>query len=122
MVVMTTWFVAACLGVAPAEEPSKLARDAVVETFTPPAPPKIVPKIAFELREITVASPDWRGKMLARLEPIARQEGTAVWAIDHAGLVELLAYCQGDARCSVAQSPKMIAKVGEPARGTSENN
>jgi len=125
MVVMTTWFVAACLGVAPADEPSKLARDAVVETFTPPAPVKPVPPdpvIAFEIREITVASPDWRGKMLARLEPIARQEGSAVWAIDRSALVDLLTYCQGDARCSVGQSPKMVAKVGEPARMTNETS
>jgi hypothetical protein len=122
MVVMTTWFVAACLGLAPADEPSKLARDAVVESFTPPPPVKPVPMIAFEIREITVASPDWRGKMLAQLEPIARQEGAAVWALDRGALDALLARCREDARCNVAQSPRMVAKVGEPARMTNETS
>ena len=37
------------------------------------------PLVAFEIREIRVASPDWRGKLMPQLQPIARQEGTAVW-------------------------------------------
>ncbi len=38
------------------------------------------PSILFEIRKISVASPEWRGKFIPTLKPIARQEGSAVWA------------------------------------------
>ncbi|APW59365.1 hypothetical protein [Paludisphaera borealis] len=122
MAVMTTMFVVAWLGAGPGDEPSKLAVAAAVETFTSTAPAGPVPKIAFEVHDITVASPDWRGKMLAQLEPVARQEGSAVWALDQKALADLLKYCQNDARCNVVQSPRMISNVGEPARMTNETS
>jgi hypothetical protein len=120
MVVMATCFVAAWLAAAPSDDPSQLAKDAIAQSFAPPPPPPPVPTIGFEIREITVASPDWRGKMLARLQPITRQEGVAVWAVDNAALDALLKSCQADARCHVSLSPRMVAKVGEPVRMTNE--
>lgn len=127
MAVMTTLLVVAWLGAGPDDPPSKLAADAAssaVERFAapskPPPPPPAPPRVAFEVREIRVASPEWRGSLLARLEPVARQEGAAVWAIDPQGLAELLKYCQGDARCEVVQAPRMLANVGEPTRMTNE--
>ena len=44
------------------------------------------PAVSFEIREITVASPEWRGKLLPSLQPVARQEGAAVWALDASGI------------------------------------
>jgi hypothetical protein len=117
MVVMATCFVAAWLAAAPSDGPSQLAKDAIAQSFAPPPP---VPTIGFEIREITVASPDWRGKMLARLQPITRKEGVSVWAVDDSALDALLKSCRADARCRVAQSPRMVAKVGEPVRMTNE--
>ena len=54
------------------------------------------------------------------IQPVTRQEGTAVWALDPAGFKELLELCQADTRNNVLQAPKMIARVGDPARMTSE--
>jgi hypothetical protein len=78
------------------------------------------PAVSFEIREITVASPEWRGRMLASLQPVARQEGAAVWALDEAGIKDLLTHCQADPRCRVAQAPAMTARIGEPVRMSSE--
>jgi hypothetical protein len=78
------------------------------------------PAVSFEIREITVASPEWRGKLLASLQPVARQEGSAVWALDPAGINELRAHCQSDPRCRVTQAPAMTARIGEPVRMSSE--
>jgi hypothetical protein len=127
MAVVTTLVAMAWFGIALDDGPSELAAAAAapgVEQFakpTPPSPPPAPgPKIAFEVRDITVASPDWRGKMLNRLEPIARQEGAAVWAVEQQGLAELLKYCPADPRCNVVQSPRMVADVGAPARVSNE--
>jgi hypothetical protein len=78
------------------------------------------PAISFEIREITVASPEWRGTFQRSLQPVARQEGSAVWALDAAGIQELLAQCRADPRCRVTQAPPMIARIGEPVRMSSE--
>jgi hypothetical protein len=78
------------------------------------------PSISFEIRKISVASPEWRGKFIPSLKPIARQEGAAVWALDSEGIRGLLTYLQGDTRCNVLQAPKMIARIGEPVRMSSE--
>src|SRR4051812_47548495 len=78
------------------------------------------PTISFEIRKISVASPEWRGKFIPALKPIARQEGAAVWALDSDGIRGLLTYLQGDTRCNVLQAPKMIARIGEPVRMSSE--
>ena len=76
--------------------------------------------ISFEIRDIRVTSPDWRGKFVVQMQPVSRQEGTAVWSLDPAGFRELLHFCQGDTRCNVLQAPKMTVRVGDPAKMTSE--
>jgi hypothetical protein len=126
---VTTLFVAAWLGAGPGAGPSCLAAAAAapaVEKYAADAPAAIPPpavlRIAFEVRDVTVASPDWRGKLLARLEPVARREGATAWTVDRRGLVELLEYCQGDARCKVVKAPRMVADVGAPARMTNETS
>jgi hypothetical protein len=78
------------------------------------------PMVAFEIRDIRVSSPDWRGKLILRMQPVTRQEGSAVWALDPAGLKELIELCQADPRSNLVQAPKMTARVGDPARMTSE--
>jgi hypothetical protein len=81
---------------------------------------KTGPSILFEIRKISVASPEWRGKFIPTLKPIARQEGSAVWALDSDGVRGLLTYLQGGTRSEVLQAPKMIARIGEPVRMSSE--
>ena len=76
--------------------------------------------VGFEIRDIRVSSPEWRGKLILRMQPVTRQEGTAVWSLDPAGFKELLELCQADPRSNVLQAPKMTARVGDPARMTSE--
>lgn len=78
------------------------------------------PLVAFEIREIRVASPDWRGKLMPQLQPVARQEGTAVWALAPDALRALLEICQADSRANVLQAPKLVAHVGDHARMTNE--
>ena len=78
------------------------------------------PIIGFEVRDIRVSSPEWRGKLILRMQPVTRQEGTAVWSLDPAGFKELLDLCQADPRSNVLQAPTMSARVGDPARMTSE--
>ncbi len=102
------------------------------ETPRPPAGPSVQvmpmgesganrgPLVAFEIREIRVGSPDWRGKLMPQLQPVARQEGTAVWALAPDALKALLEACQADVRCNVLQAPKLVAHVGDHARMTNE--
>jgi hypothetical protein len=78
------------------------------------------PMVAFEIRDIRVSNPGWRGKFILRMQPVTRQEGTAVWFLDPGGFREFLEFCQGDTRCNVLQAPKMAARVGDPSRMTSE--
>jgi len=78
------------------------------------------PMVVFEIRDIRVSSPEWRGKLILRMQPVTRQEGTAVWSLDPAGFKELLELWQADPRSNVLQAPKMTARVGDPARMTSE--
>jgi hypothetical protein len=78
------------------------------------------PMVTFEIRDIRVSSPEWRGKLILRMQPVTRQEGTAVWSLDPAGFKELLDLCQADPRSNVLQAPTMSARVGDPARMTSE--
>ncbi len=78
------------------------------------------PMVAFEIRDIRVSSPEWRGKLFVRMQPVSRQEGAAVWSLDPASFKELVDLCQADPRSNVVQAPKMITRVGDPARMTSE--
>jgi hypothetical protein len=76
--------------------------------------------IAFEIRDIRVTSPEWRGKFQTRMQVIARREAAAVWALDQAGFEQLLEHCAADPRTTVAQAPRMVTSIGGPARMTSE--
>lgn len=76
------------------------------------------PVVAFEIHEVRASGPEWRGALLPRLEPIARREGAAVWAVDEKTLKEFLAIFQKDARGSVHSAPRMVVPVGQPARMT----
>ena len=67
--------------------------------------------VDFLVRDIRVASPDWRGRLIVRMQPVTRQEGTAVWSIDPAGYQELIELCQADTRSNVLQAPKMSAAL-----------
>jgi len=78
------------------------------------------PTVAFEIRDIRVSSPEWRGKLFVRMQPVTRQEGSAVWSLDPAGFKELVELCQADPRSNIVQAPMMTARVGDPARMTSE--
>jgi len=78
------------------------------------------PLVAFEIREIKVASPDWRGKLLPRLHEIDRQEGTAVWAVDPSAFKELLETIQADPRSNIVSAPRMTVPVGQSAKITNE--
>jgi len=78
------------------------------------------PMVAFEIRDIRVSSPEWRGKLIVRMQPVSRQEGAAVWSLDPASFNELVKLCEADPRNNVVQAPKMTARVGDPARMTSE--
>jgi hypothetical protein len=96
-------------GGAPADRPALVAPTT-----------KSGPSVAFEIRTFKVGSPDWRGKIMTSLQPIDRQEGAAIWALDPTGLKELLDYCQADPKCNVLQAPKMVACIGDPVRMSSE--
>jgi len=76
--------------------------------------------VVFEIRDIRVSSPEWRRKLILRMQPVTRQEGTAVWSLDTASFREFLELCLADPRNNVLQAPKMTARVGDPARMTSE--
>jgi hypothetical protein len=78
------------------------------------------PLVAFEIREIKVTSPDWRGRFMTQLQPVARQEGTAVWAVAPDTLKTLLEHCMADPRANVVQAPRLVAHVGDHARMTNE--
>jgi hypothetical protein len=74
------------------------------------------PLVRFEVRDITAASPEWRGRMMTRLQPLARREGATVWALNGGDFKELLNLWQSDARFSLVRAPVMNAQLGKPAR------
>jgi hypothetical protein len=97
-----------------------IARPPATVSSSKAAAKKPGPEVAFEIRDIRVGSLDWRGKLMFRLQPLARHEGAAAWTIDQAGYRELLDDLLADTRSNVLQAPWMKARVGEPARMTSE--
>jgi hypothetical protein len=119
MPLLTAILVAAGVGVAQqGPAPSKLAEAAVAGVSSQPPAPE--PHIAFEIHDVTATSPDWRGKMLPKLQPVAREEGVAVWALDADGVRELIATCQDNPQARVLQAPRMIARLGDPVRMSNE--
>ncbi|MDG3002742.1 hypothetical protein [Paludisphaera mucosa] len=108
------------VGQAPA--PTKLAEAAVKDVSSATATPATaVPHVAFEIHDVTTTSPDWRGRTLPKLQPVARQESVAAWALDQEGVVALLAACQADPKAKVLQAPRMVARLGDPVRMTNED-
>jgi hypothetical protein len=118
MQVMLSMLVAALVGIDETPKSNATPKALVSQPGVPAT--KSGPMVAFEIRDIRVSSPDWRGKLIVRMQPVTRQEGTAVWSLDSAGLRELLDLCQTDLRNNVLQAPKMTTRVGDPARMTSE--
>lgn len=121
MPLLTAMLMAAGVGIGQAPAPSKLAEAAVAELSSKPAAAAEPPHIAFEIHDLTAASPDWRGKLLAKLQPIARQDSVAVWALDADGVRELVATCQSDPQARVLQAPRMVARLGDPVRMSNED-
>jgi len=101
MPILTTLLMAACVGVGQGADGEE-------------APVATGPDISFEIRDIIMPSLEWRGKMMARLEPIARREGVAVWAIDDQGMVDLLNnFVRDDELSNIVAAPRIQAKLGE---------
>lgn len=107
MSLLANLLMAACVGVGPGADASE--------------PAETAPKISFEIRDIIMPSLEWRGKMVARLEPIARYEGVAVWAIDDRGMSDLLNnFIRDDELSNIVSAPRILARLGEPARMSNE--
>jgi hypothetical protein len=104
------------------EPPSMDPRDRV-KTVIPGRPVlEEPPHVAFEIRDIRVSSPDWRGKLMPRLTPVARQEGTAAWTLDPETCEDFFEICQADAKWHLVEAPKLITRVGEPAHMTAQES
>lgn len=104
---LTTLLMAACVGVgqSPGAE----------------APGEAVPSIMFEIRDIIMASPDWRGRTVARLESIARDGGVAVWALDGRAVDDLFnGFDRAGDVSNLVTAPHIWVRPGEPARMTNE--
>jgi len=108
MPLLTTLLMAACVGVGQGPDAE--------------APAEAVPSILLEIRDIIMASPDWRGRMVARLEPIARDGGGAVWALDDRAVADLFNNFNrhGDVS-SLVTAPHIRVGLGEPARMSNES-
>ena len=119
MPLLTALIVAAGVG-AGQESPSELATAAAARLpeHVVAAPP--VPQVVFEIRDLSMASPDWRGALQPMLHPVAREEGVAAWAVDREGMRRLMEACQADKNSSILQAPRMTANLGEPVRMTNE--
>src|SRR5689334_9447816 len=92
---------AALLG--PDEAPRPVVGPSVAVTQRAQSGAPTGPLVAFEIREIRVGSPDWRGKLMPQLQPVARQEGAAVWTLAPDALTTLLETCQADVRSNIVQ-------------------
>lgn len=119
MPLLSALIVAAGVGVgqeAASDLASAAAAPLAAHTIAEPA----VPQVVFEIRDLSMASPDWRGALQASLNPVAREEGVAAWAVDREGMRRLLEICQSDKGSSILQAPKMTAFLGSPVRMTNE--
>ncbi|MHC5539448.1 hypothetical protein ACYOEI_14620, partial [Singulisphaera rosea] len=68
------------------------------------------PRISYDVRYVSTNQMGWRGKFDPRLRPLARQGGTAIWAVDQSTVEEILAYCEGDPAAKVVNAPKVSAQ------------
>ncbi len=119
MTLLSALIVAACVGVGQAP-PSELAASAVAPLADQVVAEPSAPQVSFEIRELSMGSPDWRGALQADLRPVAREEGVAAWAVDGQGMRRLMEACQSDRNSSIVQAPKMTAFLGKPVRMTNE--
>jgi hypothetical protein len=119
MPLLSALIVAAGVGIAQGT-PSELAEAAAVPLAEQVLARPVVPQVAFEIRDLAMGSPDWRGELQPMLNPVAREEAVAVWAVDGEGMRRLLEICQADADSSMLLAPKMTAQLGEPVRMTNE--
>ncbi len=78
------------------------------------------PMVTYEIRSISMGSPEWRGKFDGRLKPIAHQAGSSVWMVDDDTLREMLTELQRDPRSSIIQAPKVVTPVDQTAKVTNE--
>ncbi|OJW26057.1 MAG: hypothetical protein BGO49_08890 [Planctomycetales bacterium 71-10] len=119
MPLLSALIVAAGVGVgqeAASDLASAAAAPLAAHTVAEPA----VPQVTFEIRELSMGSPDWRGALQPDLRPVARDEGVAAWAVDREGMRRLMEACQSDRDSSLVMAPKMSARLGEPVRMTNE--
>lgn len=119
MPLLSALIVASGVGLAQGP-PSELASAAATPLADNVVAAPAVPEIVFEIRELAMGSPDWRGAMQPMLSPIAREEAVAAWAVDGEGLRRLLEICQADRDSSIILAPKLAARLGEPVRMTNE--
>jgi hypothetical protein len=119
MPLLSALIVASGVGLAQGP-PSELAEAAATPLALQALAEPAVPEVVFEIREISLGSPDWRGAMQPMLNPIAREESVAAWAVDGDGMRRLMEICQQDTRSNIVMAPKMAARLGEPVRMTNE--
>ena len=113
MPLLAAWVVTAGVGIGQAP-PSKLA-EAAAATLASTAPP--VPHVMFEIRDLTATSPEWRGRMMAGLKPVARDEGVCVWTIEPETMRRLL----NEPGVKVQQAPRLFARLGDDVRMSNED-
>lgn len=119
MPLLSALIVAAGVGVGQGA-PSDLAASAVAPLADHVIAVPAVPQVTFEIRELSMGSPDWRGALQADLKPVAREEAVAAWAVDPEGMRKLFETCQADKSSSLLLAPRMTARLGEPVRMTNE--
>lgn len=119
MPLLSALIVAAGMGIgqeAASDLASAAAAPLAAHTVAEPA----VPQVTFEIRELSMGSPDWRGALQPDLRPVARDAGVDAWALDAQGMRRLMEVCQADRDSSLVMAPKMSARLGEPVRMTNE--
>ena len=79
------------------------------------------PSISFEIRKISVASPEWRGKFIPLLQPIARQErGRSLGRSIPTAFAGCSLFSRPTPGPTCSSAPNTIPCIGEPVRMSSE--
>ncbi|WP_337174366.1 hypothetical protein [Paludisphaera sp.] len=120
MPLLSALIVASGVGLAQGP-PSELAEAAATPLAANVIAAPAVPEIMFEIRELAMGSPDWRGAMQPALSPIAREEAVSAWAVDGEGMRRLMEICEADRDSTMVLAPRLAARLGEPVRMTNEN-
>lgn len=106
MPILTPLLMAACVGVGQGSGAE--------------APGETAASVAFGVRDVIMASPDWRGRMLSRLQPVARDGSAAIWVVDEPSLAAFLEIFQANKRNTLTETPPIVVALGEPAMMTNE--